>query len=88
LVDFPLDDEGYRFVVNEYAIMALLSFAKQHLCMLLVVPVDTNHEGRWMPALIFDGYNQAQTNLMEIENFEGKTKKQNELAQFMIVRSF
>jgi hypothetical protein len=86
-VDFPLDDEGYRFVVNEYAIMALLSFAKQHLRMLLVVPVDTNHEGRWMPALIFDGYNQAQTNLMEIENFEGKTKMQNELAQFMIVRS-
>ena len=62
----------------------LLSFAKQHLRMVLV---DTNDEGRWMPALIFDGYDQAQTSLSQRENFEGKDKMQDELAGFLIVRS-
>jgi hypothetical protein len=62
-------------------LMVLLSFAKQHLCMLHV------DKRRWMPALIFDGYDQAQTSLSQLENFEGKDKMQDELAGFLIVRS-
>jgi hypothetical protein len=61
----------------------VLSFAQNHLCMMLCV--DKNNKGRWMPALNFDGHKQAQTRILQQENFEGKDKMQNELAGFTFV---